>query len=137
MSKRLTTNAIYTAVVTEAKKEVSNLYCTSTYNATPPQLPCLFLREIGNYTPISAIDLAFTEEVNDVTFEAQIFANTPSTSKTQAYTILDAVSRAFKNMYFIKTFAEPLPNADEHIFRLAARFRRVVCGGDTMKTTED
>ena len=131
-----TRNAIYTAIATAVTTAHSGAYCTSTYNATPPQLPCVFIREIGHFTPTDAVNLGYTEDVCRSTFEVQIFSNVAGGAQSQAYGILDVVKTAMRSMCFIETMENPVDNVDESIYRLVARFSRVICGGDAMPTNE-
>ena len=128
-----TRNGIYTAIRSAVLDADENAYCTSTYNQTPPKLPCVFIREIGRFQPTDSINLAFDEDIFNCTFEIQIFTNS-ATKQSDAYDIMDAVKTAMRSMYFILMSEAPIDNADENIYRLTARFSRTICGGDVMPT---
>ena len=129
-----TRNAIYSKVANDVTTAHSGAYVTSTYNQTPPQLPCVFCREVGHYTPTEAVNLAYNEDIYRCAFEVQIFSNAAGGAQTEAYNILATVKSAFREMCFIETMESPVDNADENIYRLTARFERVICGGDGMPT---
>ena len=129
-----TRNAIYSKVANDVTTAHSGAYVTSTYNQTPPPLPCVFCREVGHYTPTEAVNLAYNEDIYRCAFEVQIFSNAAGGAQTEAYNILATVKSAFREMCFIETMESPVDNADENIYRLTARFERVICGGDGMPT---
>lgn len=131
-----TRNGIYTAIVSAIKAYDNDAYCTSTYTQTPPRFPCVFIREIGNFTPTNSVNLAFDENVKNITFEVQIFTNTAGAAQSTAYALLSVIEQRFKELYFIETSAAPIDNADENIYRLVARFSRIIAGGDTMPSDE-
>ena len=130
-----TRNAIYSKVAGDVIAAHSDVYCTSTYNPIPPSIPCVFIREIGHYTPTEAVNLGYTEDIYRSTFEVQIFSNVAGGAQSQAYNILATVKTSFREMCFIETSEAPIDNADDSIYRLVARFERVICGGDGMPET--
>lgn len=128
----ITFNQIYTRVRTAVLAVASTAFITSTYTPTPSKFPAVFVREVGKFTPTKCISLGNTEDVKEVTIEVQIYSNKTSGAKTEADGILSAIETALKTAYFYEISAAPIDNADSSLYRLVARFRRIVGGAETI-----
>lgn len=111
---------------------VSDAFVTSTYTPTPSKFPAVFVREVGRFTPTRCISMSNTETVKEITIEVQVFSNKSSGAKTEADGIMSAIESALKAIYFHEVSAVPVENEDASVYRIASRFRRIVCGADTI-----
>ena len=125
-------NEVYTKARAAVLSVYANAFVTSTYTPTPSKFPAVFVREVGSFTPTRYISLANTESVKEMTLEVQVFSNKTSGAKTEADSILSAVETALKAQYFYLISSAPVENADSTVYRLAARFRRIIGGADTI-----
>lgn len=128
----ITFNEVYTKARAAVLSVSANAFVTSTYTPMPSRFPAVFIREIGNYTPTRYITLANTDNVREVTLEVQVYSNKTSGAKAEADGILSAVVSALKAQYFYLVSSAPVENADNTVYRVAARFRRVIGGADTI-----
>lgn len=133
----ITFNEIYSRARAAALAVNENAFVTSTYVPTVSKFPAVFIREISRFTPQGNVSIAYSQNVQEITISAEVYSNKGSQGKREADKILNAVERAFQRMYFIETAAAPIDNADRSIYRISARFRRVICDADTLPETEE
>ena len=132
---KYTNNAIFTAIRNAVKAEYADANCVQMYTPTPAKFPTVFAREIGHFTPQQAWTLTNAQDISERTWEVQVFSNLSTGSKEQAYEILDICKGVMRSMYFLETFEQPIDQQDKSIYCLAARFRRVIGGGEDMPTS--
>lgn len=126
-------NAVYTWVVDSVKTEYPSIHAGGKLEPSPAAFPALYLREIGKSRPLQNMTLSYDDTQYRSTFEAQVFSNKKSGAMSEAYNIMKLVEQAFNGIYYIEDMCEPVENANDHsIYRLVARFHRIVCGGDEM-----
>ena len=130
---KYTNNAIYSAIRSAVLEAVSTANVTQTYAATPSKFPCVFVREIGHFTPDVCVTVSNKQEIYETTWEAQVFSNLKTGAKEQAYSLMSAVKSAFRGLYFVETFESPIDG--NTYYTLVARFRRVIGDGESMPTT--
>ena len=130
---RYTPDTIYTYVRNAVKAVYSSAYTTSKYEPTPSSFPCVMVRTIGQIRPTSGIQLDFADKQIRYTVEIQVFSNKKGSSQSQANAVMDVVSTAMNDLYFIQDMREPVDNADATISRVIARFHRIVGGGDAIE----
>lgn len=134
---KYTRNSIYSYVKKAVELEMPNAFVTAEYTATPAKFPAVFIREISQVRTAEATTLAFTDKQHESSFEVQIFSAKQSGAMTEAYKLMEIVRNSFNELYFAEISETPIENAiDKTIFRLVARFRRVIGGGDTMPTKQ-
>lgn len=132
----ISNNEIYTKVKDAVVAVNPKTFCSSVFTETPQSFPAAFIRPITSSERREFIELDFSDAHREVTFEAQIFSTKSSGASVEAHEILDAVKTAFKQMYFIVEMEQPIDNSDKTIYRIAARFRRVIGGGDKLNEGE-
>lgn len=132
MSENYSQNAIYDRIFEAVTAVNPNVYVASIYNPSPSQFPAVFCYEVGHFSPTQNVTLINDDEQYQSTWEIQIVSNDTETRKTEAYTLLEAAKAAFKELYFIEISESPISIADPTKYRLMARFRRTIGGGDTM-----
>ena len=131
---KYTNNAIFTKVRAAVLANYTNAFCTQTYSPTPASYPTVFAREIGRFTPAQAATFANAQDIQERTWEVQVYTNLQSGAKEQAYGIMDCVKSAFRAMYFLEISEAPIDNAKGTQYTLVARFRRVVGSGEDIPT---
>lgn len=133
--KGYTKNGIFTYVVGKLQEKFEDINCTSVEDLAPSTFPTVYCREINKSQTRENITLAFDDSQYRSTFEVQVFTNKTTGAITEADKIMAVVEDAFRQLYFVETYCQPIPNTDQSIYRLVARFQKHVCGGDTMPET--
>ena len=127
-----TRNGIYTAVEGAVNLTSRPVYCTSRREPVPESFPAFHLYELGHQDIRSSVTLKSTDEAKTVQFEAQVFSNLTHGAQDEAFDIMEDAEAALKRLGFMETFCSPIENADPSIFRIVARFERVIGSGDEM-----
>lgn len=128
---RYTNNAIFTVIRESVLAVEPSANLTQTYNPTPSKFPTVFAREIGRLTPTGTATISNAQDIYETTWEVQVVSDLTNGSKERAYTLMGAVKDALRGLYFVETSESPLENSKDY-YTLAARFRRVIGGGETM-----
>lgn len=131
---KYTNNAIFTRVRNAVQAVVSTTFATQTYVPTPTKFPTVFAREIGRLTPPEAATMSNAQDIYETTWEVQIFSNLKTGAKEQAYSLMDAVKSALRELYFVETMENPIENGNNTYYTLVARFRRIIGSGESMPT---
>lgn len=132
MSEYYSQNAIYDRVFNAVRAVNPNVYVAGIYNPSPSKFPAVFCCEIGHFSPIQNVTLMNDDIQYQSTFEIQVVSNNTETRKTEAYQLLDAAKTAFKELFFVEISEAPISISDPTKYRIMARFRRTIGGGDTM-----
>lgn len=127
-----TKNAIYTKLREAVLSVDSNAYVTGQFVPQPPKFPCVYIRQLDCSRTRQGFQLDGEDVQNEVTFEVQIISNLVSGRSEEAYKLLNAVDTAMRNMFFREISLSPFDDGEKTI--LAARFQRVIGGGDVMPT---
>ena len=112
-------------VLTNVKIHISDI-CQTVQNdstKTPASFPCVGVEQIDN--PDAAIDLENLENAVTSIIEIQVFSNK---NITEAKTILNKVCDAMRIMGYVRNYGPQKVNnaSDTNIYRMVARFRRIV-----------
>lgn len=97
----------------------------------PASFPVCFVYEIGNQRLQSRVNLQYNDEQCESTFEVQVASNALSGAGSEANEILDVADAAMNDCGYIRYSRSRIDNADRRIFRMYARYRRVIGGADT------
>lgn len=128
-----TRSAVYTKIAEAIGAKYPKAYVTGRYVSAPAAFPAVFVREIERSRTQRNITLDFGDSQYKSTFEVQVFSNKKSNAMAEAYDIMEIIEGTFNSLYYIEDMCEALDNEkDNTIFRLAARFHRQICGGDTL-----
>lgn len=134
---KMTRNAIYTYVADAVNTEERPVYCSSRYEPVPEYFPALYLAETSRRDVQRYVTLKFDEDVHEVTWEAQVFSNSANDAVNETHTIMDDVYAAFREMNFMQTFCAEIPDTDPSIYRMVARFERIIGGANTIPEKGD
>ena len=124
-------NYIESAVNTASRP----VYCASRLEIIPPSFPACYFFEISRYDR-GSVNLTRTDKMKFVTYEAQIFSNKVTGAVDEAYSILNDTDEAFAHLGFTQTYCQPVANIDPTIFRIVARWTRLVGDGDDFPVTD-
>ena len=110
------------------------VYCTSRFTPKPEHFPACYMTEISRRDVVRNVTLAHDSDVQDVSWEVQIYSNKAVGALDEAFSILEDVETAFHGLAFIETMCSEMPFGDKSIYRLVARFSRVIGGNDSIQT---
>lgn len=131
---RFKRNIVYDAIYRTVMNNYPDAEVSATYTPTPSKFPAVFAYEIGRMQNPSGITLAVDDTQYQVTWEVQVISNKADDGMSQAFDIMDTISDAMRLMYFIEISNAPIGIEDETKFRVVARFRRTIGGGDIIPT---
>lgn len=107
-------------------KYVNEIYITDeAIINVPARFPTVCIREVSNIT------LARTKDENpenhcSVMYEVDVFSNLETDKKEQAKEIMNEVDKMLLSIGFVRSFLEPVSNADTTIYRIKARYTAIV-----------
>ena len=125
MSNNYTRSAVFDYIYNKVIAQYPDAYITSVYEPIVPTFPCVFVREIGNFSNPQNVTFSGSQDVWTSTFEVQIQSNKIDTPMTEAYGIFEVVKTAFTELYYILQSVNILEEGDNGIFRMVASFRKI------------
>lgn len=129
----ITENEVLTRIANSVDALSLNCYLTSVYEPFPPKLPCVYVRQTDKYPLRNRVDLDYTDAQNVAVFTAEVYTQkSDGNAKATADLVMDTIADSFRQMYFIMQMRTPVDNGDPSVYRILARFRRVICNGDEL-----
>ncbi len=119
-------NDISVALSNAFSVKYPNMSKYSEYVELPSAFPCVSLYEESNEIIDSRATLQEKEEYATIYYICNIYT---TDGKQSAKEIAKVVSDGMKQLNFVRTFYNPIPNADRSIYRITMRFRGVVSKG--------
>ena len=133
----ITRHEIFNKLDTDVNTESRPVYMASRFEPVPESFPACYVAEISRRDIQQYVNLGFTEYVKMVGWEAQVFSNKITGAVDEAHEIMCDVEASFKEMKFIETFCSETPFGDPSIYRIVARFERVIADADTIEQTQE
>lgn len=112
-------------VIRAVQAEYPKAVVEDRFTAVPSAFPYVAVYELNSAVPQRYVDNTGKELYNEVTYEAQIFTN-DRVKKSTANAIAQIVDETMRNLGFLRTFKNPIPNVDTTIYRIALRYTAVV-----------
>ena len=115
---------------------IRNKFGKDTYIAAervyaPSRFPCVWIVEMDAYPEQRYTAIDFSDEQARSVFEVQVFSNLKNGAMSQAEKMMDCAEKAFRSLGYRMTSCSTVDNAaDFSIKRKAARFTRIIGGGD-------
>ena len=132
MDNNYSRNAVFSRICDDISANHTSVYVSSIYTPKPSSFPAVFIYEIGHFSPSSNVTFMNDDEQWQSTFEVQVITNDTSSRQSKAYALLETIKKSFKSMFYIEISENPVSIQDETTYRLVARFRRTIGGGDTL-----
>jgi len=127
-------NGIYNYVYNKVIASYPSAYISSKFEPVPPQYPSVFVRGIGKYADERCMTFGGSQGVNHYTFEVQVQSNKSSGAAQEAWSVLNKVHEAFKELAFRVSNENILEDGDAGVYRIVATYRRVIGDADEMPT---
>lgn len=131
----VTRNAVYSYVYDKIIADYPAAYISGRYEPVPETFPAVFLREIGDVNNEDNVTFSGSQSVRTSTFEAQVVSDDVNGSLSQAYSILETVSSAFEELFYVKTNVTLVEEGQYGKYRIRASYQRVIGDADEMPTT--
>lgn len=93
---------------------------------TPPQFPAVSITQSdssvnGRYSTFEKVDNVAEEEYK---FEVCSNLESPKEAKEQTKNIIAVIDGVMSDLFYIRSFCQPIPNADSKITRRVARYKK-------------
>ena len=122
-------NLVFTSVETALKTSYPNINVVSDYPNKPSSFPCVAIIEEDNSVYQDSQSSSCFENHASLMYSVNVFSNKENGRKTEAKKIMNKVDEAFANIKFTRTMKQVIPNVDNSIFRIVARYEAVVGKG--------
>lgn len=130
----MTETIIFNRVAERLLIEYENIFVSSEYVPIPPSFPAVSIEIADSYPEKEGISLSFDDEQERYVITVNAYSDLAEEKTEQVKSILRTVTNEMKQMFFIKTTQIPVPNAqDKSIYREAARYTRVIGGGENLE----
>lgn len=126
------TEEIFTRLATAIRAEYSGSCVYPERVAVPASFPAVWVIESDTYPTRQGTALDFTDNQRRSVFEVQTFSNLSVGALAQARGIMSFCETQLRALGYRMTMCAPIQNADASIKRYAARFERIIGGGDTL-----
>lgn len=125
-------NAVYSYLREKILTEFPTAYVTGKFVPKPPSFPAVYIHEIDRFRPLQNIQLDYSDVQWESVMEVRVVSVLDSTAMSEAYNVMRVAEAGFNDLYY-REFSETNIDGGD-IFTLIGRFRRVIGGGDIMKT---
>ena len=117
-------NIIYTNIVNALTTKYGSgaINVTSVYQNAPASFPSVSIIQEDNVIAEDTVDSGGIENAVDILFEVNVYVNSKSNKKGLCKEIFGVVDGCFVELGFYRTYAKPIPNEDESIYRMLGRF---------------
>ncbi len=130
-----TRNGVYSYVRDVVHTANENAYISSRYEPTPPSFPAVFVREVGKEGVTGTVTFSGGQDVQRSSFEVQIVSNKKLGGAEEVESLLQTVTGAFTQLFYIRGNVNVLEDTNDGRYRLRASFRRIIGIADAMPTT--
>ena len=125
-------DAVYDYVARRLMTDIPGINVGSMLEPEPASFPACFAYEIGNRRMTQYVTTGYTDEQCESTFEVQVVSNALNGAKSEADAIMDAADAAMNDCGYIRFYRSPVDNIDRRVYRVVARYSRVIAGSDVI-----
>lgn len=120
---------IYTRVTNAVKTAYPSCYRSGKIEMTAESYPAIYVVKVASNRTYEGTDLCYTDSQHRVTYQVDVYTNGQNSMST-AEGIMEVAENAFSQMYFRMTMCSPVDNIDPTVYRMTARFERIICGNE-------
>jgi hypothetical protein len=116
---------VFIFVADKLRNKFSSIYVIGTeLSTTPPKFPAVSIVQSDNainetYTTFSSLENVVKED-----YKVEVYSNLEKGKETQAMEVTTVISDAMSELGYVRTFCEPIPNADSTVHRRMSRYRK-------------
>jgi hypothetical protein len=116
---------IFEAVSKELRKKFKGIYIIGAeMSPTPPKFPAVSFMQTNNAVKSEHSTFERNENVATEDYKAEAYSNLEKGKEAQTKEIIAIISDILSEYGYIRTFCEPVPNADATINRRMSRYRK-------------
>jgi len=129
---------IYTQVTNAVRTQYPSCYRSGKFEMVAEHFPAIYVVKTNAERTLGGLNLVYGDNQHRVTYQVDVYT-TGENEMTTAEAIISLVENAFSNLYFRMTYCQPTQNIDPTVYRITARFERILCGNELTPTinTED
>lgn len=120
---------IYTQVTNAVRTQYTACHRSGKYEMVLDKFPAVYVVKVGNERTLQGTDLSYSDKQHRVTYQVDVYT-TGANSLATAESIMSLVENAFGEMFFRMTTYAPITGNDPTVYRLTARFERIICGNE-------
>lgn len=128
----ITRHEIFNKLATDVNTTSRPVYITSRFEPVWDSFPAVYATETSHRDVKRYVNLDYTDVVKEVTWEVQVFSNKQVGAIDEAHGIMIDIETSFREMKFIETYCAETPYNDRTVYRVVARFERVIAHADTL-----
>lgn len=122
-------NVIFDTVATALYSAYPQMSIYSENIAVPSVFPCAVIEQADSSVYQKTQDSTRLENHAQLMYEVNVYSNLKSGKRSQAKSIMGLIDEQMSGMGFTRLMCNPVPNMDNHIYRLTARYSAVVAAG--------
>lgn len=116
-------SSIFNVVATRVRKRYKTAYVIGAeITSTPPKFPAVSIIQADNYIRDKYVTFENTENVVREEYKVEVFSNLAEGKEAQTKEITSFISDVFTELGYIRTFCQPVDNADATISRRISRY---------------
>jgi hypothetical protein len=121
-------NIVFNTVATSLRSEFTGIFVSGENTEVLSTFPAATIVEMDNSVYQRTSDSSATENHATVMYQAEAYSNKASGRKAEAKSIMAVIDDEMTEMGFVRIGNSPLrlPNLDQSIYRIVARYRAVV-----------
>lgn len=119
-------NIVFNHVATSLRSTYSGIFVSGENVPAPSSFPAVTLVEMDNSVYTRSIDSSSNENHATLMYQAEVYSKLISGRKAEAKKIMASLDTLMLAQGFIRISNTPIPNSDQSIYRLVARYRTVV-----------
>ena len=118
---------VYDSVSTELRNTFDGIFIVGTeITDKPPRFPAVSIVQKNSAVNEKYSTFDSVENVAIAEYEFGVYSNleNQAEAKKQAKEIIAVIDGVMSGLYYIRTFCQPVPNADKKYYRIVARHKR-------------
>lgn len=125
---------IFTELANALRAVYEDIFISGEYVMAPSKFPSVSIEESDNYTAVNELDTGEDRHAV-VMYEINVYTNKTVGKKTQAKDILAIIDGLLTGKNFTRVSSIPVPNIDNSIYRITARYRAETDGTSVYRYT--
>jgi len=125
---------IYTNVTNAVKTAYPSVYRSAKYELKAEKYPAIYVVKVASNRTYEGTDLNFSDDQHRVTYQVDVYTS-GAKAMSIAEGIMEVAENAFSQMFFRMSSCAPMSNIDPSIYRMTARFDRIICGNELKPRT--
>jgi hypothetical protein len=118
-------NEVFKVVAAALRKQVTSIYIIGAeMSSAPPKFPAVSFMQTNNAVKAEYSTFDSLENVAQEDYKAEVFSNLETGKEAQTKEITSIISDVMRELGYVRTFCEIVPNNDSTINRRMSRYRK-------------